>query len=290
MKTPNKYRGILFIMLAAFSFSCMNAFVRLAGDVPTIQKSFFRNAVAFLIAFVILFREHKGFRASSPSNWPILFGRAAFGTIGLLANFYAVDHLLLSDASMLNKMAPFFAVIASYFILKEKINSIQALTLVGAFIGALLIVKPTFSNMVLVPSIIGLIGGLCAGTAYTLVRLLGTRGERGPFIVFTFSGLSCLVALPFLIFDYYPMSGQQFLALMGAGLAAAGGQFSVTAAYTNAPAREISVYDYSQVIFSAILGFFLFHDIPDVYSFLGYVIIIGMALVSFRHNNRRKAA
>ena len=290
MKTPSKNRGILFILLAAFCFSCMNAFVRLSGDVPTIQKSFFRNAVAFVIAAVILYRDHKGFRAASSKNWPLLLGRATFGTIGLLANFYAVDHLMLSDASMLNKMAPFFAVIASYFILKEKINVVQGVTLIGAFVGALFIIKPTLSNMVLGPSLIGLMGGLCAGTAYTLVRLLGNRGERGPFIVFTFSGLSCLVALPFLLFDYHPMTLQQFAALMGAGLAAAGGQFSVTAAYTNAPARVISVYDYSQVIFSAILGFFLFSDIPDVFSFLGYAIIIGMALISFHYNNRRQPA
>ena len=71
-------------------------------------------------------------------------------------------------------------------------------------------------------------------------------------------------------------------------LDAAGGQFSITAAYCNAPAREISVYDYSQVIFSAILGFVLFGDIPDFYSVIGYILICGMAIVNFRHNNRRQ--
>ena len=267
----------------------MNVFVRLSGDIPTIQKSFFRNAVAFVVAMVILGRSRQGFRIQHRSNWPALLLRSAFGTIGLLANFYAVDHLMLSDASMLNKMSPFFAVIASFFILKEKINPVQAMTLVGAFVGALFIVKPTFTNMLLVPSLIGLLGGLSAGVAYTMVRLLGQRGERGPFIVFVFSGVSCLVALPFLLFDYHPMTPLQVLTLLGAGLAAAGGQFSVTAAYTNAPAREISVYDYSQVIFSAVLGFVLFGDIPDGHSFLGYALIIGMALVSFRYNNRKKA-
>ena len=289
MKTPSRTRGIFFILLAALSFACMNVFVRMAGDVPTIQKSFFRNAVAFLVAFVILFREHQGFSISHKKNWPPLLLRAIFGTVGLLANFYAVDHLMLSDASMLNKMSPFFAVIASFFILKEKINPVQAITLVGAFVGALLIVKPTFTNMLLGPSLIGLLGGLSAGIAYTLVRLLGQRGERGPIIVFVFSGFSCLVALPFLLFDYAPMTTAQLLSLVCAGLAAAAGQFSVTAAYTNAPAREISVYDYSQVIFSALLGFVLFGDIPDAYSFAGYAIIISMALLSFRHNNRKAA-
>ena len=287
MKTNSKYRGIFFIMLAAFFFSCMNVCVRMSGEVPTIQKSFFRNIVAFAIASYLLLREGHGFRPAHAKNWPWLLARATFGTVGLLANFYAVDHLMLSDASMLNKMAPFFAVIASYFLLKEKINPIQALTLVGAFVGALFIIRPTLSNMDLVPSLVGFFGGFCAGTAYTLVRCLGQRGERSSIIVLMFSGFSCLVALPFLIFDYYPMTMEQTLWLLGAGLTAAGGQFSVTAAYTNAPAREISVYDYSQVIFSAILGFFIFQDIPDLFSFIGYALIIGMAVLSFCYNNRR---
>lgn len=289
MKISSKYRGIFFIMLSAFCFACMSVCVRLAGDVPTIQKSFFRNAVALTVAFVILLREKKGFFPQNAHNWPLLLLRSTFGTIGLLANFYAVDHLMLSDASMLNKMSPFFAVIASYFLLKEKLSLVQIFSLVGAFTGALFIIKPTLSNMVLVPSLVGLLGGLCAGTAYTMVRMLGQRGERSSVIVFVFSSFSCLVALPFLLMDYHPMAGAQLVALLGAGIFAAGGQFSVTAAYCNAPAREISVYDYSQVIFSAILGFVLFHDIPDVYSFIGYFLICSMAIMNFKHNQKRAA-
>lgn len=288
LKLSSKHRGILFILLAAFFFAGMGACVRLAGDVPTIQKSFFRNAVAFAIAAVLLIREGKGFAPASKSNWSLLLSRSIFGTIGILANFYAVSHLLLSDASMLNKMSPFFAVIASYFLLKEKLSPTQIFTLCGAFVGALFIIKPSFSNLALVPSLIGLLGGLCAGIAYTNVRMLGQRGERSAVIVFIFSGFSCLVALPSVLFDYHPMTTFQLIALLGAGLFAAGGQFSVTAAYCNAPAREISVYDYSQVIFSAILGFFLFNDIPDGYSFLGYAIICAMAIINFRHNNRAR--
>ena len=87
---------------------------------------------------------------------------------------------------------------------------------------------------------------MAAGAAYTAVRVLGQRGERNAFIVFFFSAFSCLVCLPFLVFDYHPMSLFQAAMLGLAGLSAAGGQFSVTAAYTYAPAREISVYDYTK--------------------------------------------
>lgn len=70
-------------------------------------------------------------------------------------------------------------------------------------------------------------------------------------------------------------------------LAAAGGQFSITAAYKFAPAKEISVYDYSQIIFSALLGFILFSQLPDIWSFIGYVVICGVGVAMFLYNNRR---
>ena len=287
MKITPKHRGIFFILLSAFCFACMSVCVRLAGpEIPTIQKSFFRNAVALLVALGVLLKEKQGILPENKKNWPWLLARSFFGTVGMLANFYAVDHLMLSDASMLNKMAPFFAVIASYFLLKEKIALKQVFMLLGAFAGALFIIKPTLSNLDLVPSLLGLLGGICAGTAYTFVRKLGKLGERGPVIVFVFSAFSCLVAVPFILFDYTPMTAAQTVALLGAGVFAAGGQFSVTAAYCSAPARELSVYDYSQVIFSAILGFVLFSDVPDFCSIIGYILICTMAVVTFRFNNR----
>ena len=283
----SKYKGILYIILSAFCFTFMNAFVRLSGDLPSVQKSFFRNFVAFFFALIILIRSKEKIRLTKESL-PFLLMRSVFGTLGILCNFYAVDHLVLSDASMLNKMSPFFAVLFSSVFLKEKLSVVQALGVFAAFGGSLFIIKPTLSNMALIPSLLGLLGGIGAGAAYSAVRKLGLMGVKGPFVVFFFSGFSCLVTLPFLIADFVPMTLIQVLTLLGAGLAAAGGQFSITAAYYYAPAREISVYDYSQIIFAAILGYILFGQIPDAYSFLGYFIIIGVAVIMFFYNNRKK--
>ena len=83
------------------------------------------------------------------------------------------------------------------------------------------------------------------------------------------------------------MSGKQLLYLLLVGVCAAGGQFGITAAYTFAPSREISVYDYSNIIFTAIEGyFFLGHQIPDMYSIVGYIVICSMAVWMFIYNNK----
>lgn len=281
-----KYKGIICIIISAFCFALMGLFVRMAGDLPAIQKSFFRNFVAAVFACILLIKNKVPFRCKK-ENFKYLLMRAVFGTIGILGNFYAVDHLVLADASILNKMSPFFAVIFSLLILKEKVTVPQAVMVAGAFLGSMFVVKPTFSNMDLIPSLLGLLGGVCAGAAYTMVRKLGMLGEKGPFIVFFFSAFSCLVTLPWLVFDYHPMSRTQILVLLLAGLSAAGGQFSITAAYCYAPAKEISVYDYSQILFSAALGFFVFGQIPDMLSWLGYGIICTMALAMFFYNNKK---
>ena len=278
----DKYKGIIYILLAAFGFAMMSTFVRLAGDVPSIQKSFFRNLVALICASIIMVKNKVSF-SGDKKNLGLLIVRSTCGTIGILCNFYAVDHLLLSDATMLNKMSPFFAIVFSYIFLREKVNLVQIFSVVGAFVGCLFIIKPS-ASMDAFPALIGLIGGMGAGAAYTAVRRLGQRGEKGPFIVFFFSAFSCVVVLPYVLFNYQPMTTMQLVYLLLAGVSAAVGQFSVTAAYCYAPAKEISVYDYSQVIFSAILGFFLFNQVPDRYSVLGYVLICGMAIYMFLYN------
>lgn len=286
MNRMKKYKGILLIVLSAFCFALMSMFVRLAGDVPSVQKSFFRNIVAAVFAAVILLRAHTRPRLTRDA-WVYLLLRAFFGTLGILCNFYAVDRLVLADASILNKMSPFFAILCSYFVLKEKITPARMAIVLGAFIGSLFVIKPSFQNTSLLPALVGLLGGLGAGVAYTMVRKLGQLGVKGPFIVFFFSAFSCLVTLPYLIFNYHPMSASQLIFLLLAGLSATGGQFTITAAYIYAPAREISVYDYSQIIFSSMLGFFVFGQTPDVWSIVGYVLIVSMAVVMFLYNTRK---
>jgi drug/metabolite transporter (DMT)-like permease len=279
-----KQKGIVYIICSAFCFALMNCFVRLSGDLPTIEKSFFRNFVAAVFAAVILMRDKEtGFKYNK-NDIPLLILRSVAGTCGILGNFYAVDRLNIADASMLNKLSPFFAIICSFIFLKEKPKMIQNIGVVMAFIGALFIIKPTGDFSDLVPSLCGLGGGLGAGIAYTAVRALGKRGVKGPLIVFFFSMFSSLVCLPYLVFNYQPMSLQQLGCLMLAGLAASGGQFAITAAYSNAPAKEISVFDYSQIIFAALLGFVLFGQVPDIYSIIGYVTICGASVAMFLYN------
>lgn len=283
-----KNKGIMFILMAAFFFSLMTVFVRLSGDLPTPQKALFRNFVAAILAWGILIKNKEKIIIHK-KDWVDLLVRSSCGLIGILCNFYAIDRLNISDANMLNKLSPFFAILVSIFLLKEKASATDWLAVTMAFLGALLVMKPGFS-MDAFPAFMGFIGGMCAGIAYAFVRRLGKRGVRGPIIVMFFSTFSTLTLLPLFVISYQPMSLRQLLMLIGAGCAAAGGQLSITAAYTHAPAKEISIYDYSQIIFAALWGFLMFNQVPDYVSIIGYLVIIGAALIRFMANDTPKEA
>lgn len=129
-------------------------------------------------------------------------------------------------ATMLNKVGPFFAILFSYFLLKETIAPYQIAALVATFCGCLLIIKPTGAGGELFPMLVALLGGISAGGASTMLRLLGKYGVKKSLIVFVFSLFSLLTAAPFLIFDYHPMTMQQTAMLLLAGVSAALGQFA----------------------------------------------------------------
>lgn len=285
-KSSRLKKGVILILLSALFFAFMNLFVRLSGDVPIVQKTFFRNLFAVTIASAAMIKHKHKILPKKSEAFDLLM-RSGFGYLGVCLNFYALSNLNAADASLLNKMSPFFAIVFSGILLKERADKVQWLIVIAAFAGALFVLKPSGENAGILPSLAGFAGGACAGLAYTFVRRASSKGADGYYIVFFFSAFSTLCALPFVVFDYHPMELSQLLCLLGAGCAAAGGQFAITAAYSYAPAKEISVYDYSSIIFTAVLGFLFMNEIPDLFSFIGFFIIISAAIAMFIYNNKK---
>ena len=237
-----RLKGIISIMISAAGFAGMRFFVKLSGKVPVIEKAMFRNAVALVVAYIIMRREGVSFYVEKKNRLP-LFLRCFFGTAGLICNFWAIGYLKLGDSSILQKMAPFFSIVMSIFILQEKPNLTSIVSVLVALIGAAFVVKPG-QGLLGLPALVGLLGGFCAGTAFTFVRKLGTHGVRGAQIVFYFSFISSIALLPICLLQFRPLSAEQLLFLTGAGLCAAVGQIFVRMAYSYAPAKDISVFDY----------------------------------------------
>ena len=116
MENKNLYKGIFCIIFSAFCFALMGMLVHLAGDIFFVQKAFFRNLVSFFAAMIMLVKERKSVIIPKDS-FKFLLIRAAAGSIGIFGNFYALDHIPIADAGILNKMSPFFAVLFSLIFL-----------------------------------------------------------------------------------------------------------------------------------------------------------------------------
>ena len=284
-KNNNTY-GIICIILSAFFFALMGLFSRLSGELPVFQKCFFRNFIALLFSFLYLVVKKEKILPKK-NCYKYLLLRALFGTIGIICNFVAIDNLNLSDASILNKLSPFFLILFSYLFLKEKLTKIDIIALLVAFIGAIFIVKPSFS-ISSIYSYIGVLGGFTAGLAYFFLRELGIHGESGMKIVFWFSLFSTIIFIPLLIISYKSMSLTQVVYLCLTGLSATFAQFFITSAYTKSKAKDVSVFDYTQVIFSALMGFIVFNELPDVYSFIGYFLIISISVIKWKITLKRQ--
>ena len=280
MNNNNILKGIFCIIIAGFGFALMSLFVKLSGDLPSIQKGFFRNIIAVFISSIPLIKHWKVINIPrNNTGWLVLISRSVFGTIGLVLNFYAISHISLADSSIIQKLSPFIIIILSYIFFKEEMTRFQVFSIIIAFIGITLIIKPSGNNIISMGALAALLGALCAGIAYTCVRYLGTHNISGEFIIFFFSNLSSLMLLPYLILDYRTMTYYQLSMLLLAGISATIGQYGVTFAYKFAAAKNISVFDYSQVLFSGIFGYMFFGEFPDFQSLIGYIIVISVGIV-----------
>jgi drug/metabolite transporter (DMT)-like permease len=267
----------------------MAFFVRLCDEygspISCFQKSFFRNLVALFPAAAVFVARSRtaGFRsAAGVADWRaggVLLFRCVFGLVGIFANFYALSKIPIGEAMTLNKTAPFFTVLFSWLLLGERATRRQLFFLLFAFAGALLVLRPGFRGAETFAGFCALAGGLGAGLAYVCVHQLGRWGMNSAFIVLFFSAFSTLASLPFFLPDAQPMTALQAVILLAAGLSAALGQFGVTAAYRYAQPREIAVFDYTNVVFTAMLGFCFFGQVPDLLAVGGFVVILVSALL-----------
>ena len=279
----NKTKGILYMVISALAFTFMGVAVRLSGDIPVFEKVFFRNFVSFFVALYIIYKS-KGSLFGKKKNRLLLNVRSFLGLAGVILNFYAIGRLPLADSNMLNKLSPFFVTLFAFWFLKEKLNKAQIIALVGAFISSMLVIKPEFS-ITMLPGLAGFLSAISAGAAYTIIRSL-SKDEDPSTIVFYFSFISVTFMLPLVVMDFVEPTFTQLIWLLSTGVFASIGQFMVTMAYKYAPAGEVSVYNYSSIVFSTFVAYMIWGEIPDNYSITGGVLIIFIAVMLFNYNKK----
>ena len=285
----DRKKGVRCIVIYAFMTVMMSACIRLVGPLPTFEKVFLRNGMLMILTLFTLIGKKTSFTLKRGDGIQLV-GRGVLGTLGLLCNYYAIDHLLLADATMLNKLSPFFAVGCSAIFLHEKISLAQIVALFVALLGSLFIIKPSFSNTNLLASMIGFAGGFFSGCTFTIIRSLNARNVSPNITILSFSVLSTVISFPFMLGNYVPVTNKQLLFLGLASVTGIIGQFSLTHAYAHAPSSELGPYDYLQIVFAALMGILLYGERPDIYSIIGYAIIFVTVLFGNHYKENGNSA
>lgn len=197
----------------------------------------------------------------------------------MVALFYANNHLFLANAQILQKTNPLFVGIFAILILKEKPTLKRAITLVGGFTGALIIINPSGEFHNVKASVIGLCSALFGALAYTMVGKMAGHVDK-MVIIFYFSFFSTIASTIPMVKVYVSPSSSEWIFLMLIGVFAAGGQYFITKAYTTGEASAVAMFDYTGVVLSPLLGMLIFHEHLSVRIVLGMALIIACGYAS----------
>ncbi len=273
-----KKYAVLMMLISSSAFAFMGLFVKLTPDIMATQKAIFRTTTVMIISYIILKKKYKKIPKVNNLKWLIF--RSAFGSVGIVLNYYALEHLLLSDASIIFRLSTILVLVFSFIFLKENLSKKHVIPIITGFLGLLFVIRPSF-NSSMIDYLIALLGVISASLAYMSLRILG-KTEDSNMVVFFFSAFSSLALIPFLIYDFKPMTIKEVAFLTLAGVFATIGQYGITLAYKYAPAKEVSIYNYIGVVCSGILEFIIFATAPDIISIFGYIIIFASSYIIYR--------
>ncbi|KAI7861661.1 hypothetical protein BDF14DRAFT_1738096 [Spinellus fusiger] len=287
----NESLGLLLMLLSAFGFSIMSLLVKIGGArFPSSEIVFARSIIQTLLGLAgcaLLSINPLG----DPKIRLWLVFRGCVGSIGLALFFYSVTKLSLADATVIFFLGPTFTAILAAVVLGEAFALFDGVCATFCIFGVVLVSKPAFL-FGSIHSLTGnanewerlfavfcaLLGAMMSAIAYVTVRKIG-KGAHFMVHVVYFGAISTLISpFGFLFFQDYvtPQGWKEYTMLLCLGIAAFFGQCLLNQGLQLAPAGPGTLMRMNDVAFAFLLGIFVLHDYPDIYSILGSTIIVLM--------------
>ena len=267
----NLFLAIGCLTISALLFSVMGICIRYAShSVDNYTIVFFRNVVGLILFLTFIFKQGTGF-VKTEKLWMHTW-RSIVGLAAMYGFFYAIAHLKLSNAMVFTYSSPIFIPVIAWLFLKEKITIAMICAAVLGFIGVFCVAKPDQGLLNWI-SVIGIASSLLASMAFVTVRAL-TQTEPPERIVFYFCLIGSTLSVIPMFWVWRPYHLQELLFLIGAGILANVSQIFMSHAYRLAPAGQIAPVNYMAIIFAGVWGFLLWNEVPDLYSVIGFCIIL----------------
>lgn len=271
---------------SALCFAGMSTAVKLASrDLPNSMVVFFRSAVALVLLLPWLLKHGRAALATTRRFEHAVRGLGGLGS--MYCGFYAIGHMRLADAVLLNYSLPLMLPLIERAWLKAPIERRLWLPLGVGFVGLMLILKPGTSVFQPV-ALFGLGSAFFAAVAQVGIRGM-TGSEPVTRIVFYFALYSTAISVLPLPFTWRTPTPAALLAVVSAGLLATGGQFCLTRAYASAPAQQVGPFIYLTVVFSGLIDWLFWHVLPDRLFLAGALAVVAAAVLTLRLRTRPAA-
>jgi len=272
--------GVIFAMLSSLVFSVMNALAKeVSATIPSSEIAFFRGLIGTLIIWLMMRGSRVPF---SREGIPLLVLRGVLGALYLIAYFYTISKIPLTDASILAHLSPFFVILLGAIFLRERLSK-RALSLLPLiFAGAFLLIKPFDYSSYSIYALVGLLSAALAAAAGIAIRHLSQKHHTYE-IVFYFLATSTLVAIPFMWQDFVLPDLRESAYLLALAVVSLVGQLFLTRAFTHENAVVVEVVRYIGIVYNALWGFLFFAETPDASTVIGGVLVVtGCILLSKR--------
>ncbi len=276
-------QGALYMVAASFLFAIMNGAIRLLGDgvaaegaggMHPFQIAFFRNV--FALSFMLPWLARHGRVGLKTERLKIHLWRSGIGLCAMLCWFSAVAYLPLADAVALNFTVPLFATAGAALILGEVVRARRWTATVVGFLGVIIILRPGFAEITPLMAL-PVVAACFMAVSVLFVKSLSRTEAPAAIVLYMNLLLTPLSLGPALFFWRSPTLAELGLGAL-IGLCAVTAHISFTRAFARADASAIMPFDYSRLPFVAVVGFILFGEVPDVWTWVGAAVIAGAAI------------
>ena len=281
-RKDNHLKGIKFLIGSGLAFSLMSACVKaIGGKIPVSELILARAVFSLIITRILLFNNK-----INPWGYQrgLLLLRGVLGTIALFCIFKALTILPIATATVIQYTYPTFTVICAYFILKEYIFKRLLFSVGFGWLGIVLVSRPEWTSNsnameTLIAIAIALFGALMTSLAYICVRKLSAK-ENALVIIYYFPLVSIPASLPFIINNFVMPNGTDWIWILGIGFFTQIGQLCITQGLKLIPAGQATSLNYSQVIFSSVLGWLIFNETITHEIYLGGICVLISTIIS----------
>ncbi|MDG2034650.1 MAG: DMT family transporter [Rhodospirillales bacterium] len=274
-QAPGTLKGATWIILASVCFALMSVTIRLAANgVDPLEVVFFRNV--FNLLFMLPWFLKIGLAGLRTERVGLHFIRTASSLTSMFLWFTALTMLPLAEATSLSFTAPLFATVGAALFLAEDVRLRRWLAVGLGFVGALIILRPGI-EVVTPGALLMLTGSVFVATSILLVKVLSRTESPNTMVLMVALIATPISAIP-LFWVWEMPQGITWLWLACVGAAATGGHLCFNRAMVNADASAVLPYEYTRLIFVALIGFFLFSEVPDAWTWVGSLVIFGAGI------------